>query len=457
MWKARSHLDNVWSTISLSRIVSRLITPGSVAFDIAGVGLMQVVRIGATVLTSILLARTFGPSNYGLFTFVSSITFIVALPLSGGLPDLIVREVARYELHSEWALMAGLMRRAHQFILIATIVIVLPVALIALIKWKTTSSPIWPVLFVSMWMIPLLGLSSIRAGYLKGRRRALAGNSPEFLVRPVVFLGSILILLGSAHATLVGAAIAQVASIACAFAVGHVIFVRQRQQLLRINAVAYDFRAWIRDWIPFTLLAGTALANQQIQTLLLGSLSTNFENGLYGAANNIGNLVSVPLLAMNLVVAPHFARICRQKDFQKLQRLATFSARIATLCALPVAIGFVVLGKPIIILVFGPEYAGAYLPGVILVIAQVMNVAFGSAGQILNMSGNERLTTRAIMVGLMVNTIIGVMLVPRLGAIGAAIAGATSTLVWNTILVWGVQRRLATDSTILGWSKEKTT
>jgi O-antigen/teichoic acid export membrane protein len=81
---------------------------------------------------------------------------------------------------------------------------------------------------------------------------------------------------------------------------------------------------------------------------------------------------------------------------------------------------------------------------------QVVNVAAGPCGQLLNMSGNERMTTWAVAIGLLVNATFGVALVPALGAAGAAISGAIATLTWNVVMVMAVKRSLGINSSIIG-------
>ena len=61
-----------------------------------GLGGQKIFSLIAAMLISILLARTLGPEEYGLYVFVSAFIPLAALPITGGLPQLLTREVAKY-------------------------------------------------------------------------------------------------------------------------------------------------------------------------------------------------------------------------------------------------------------------------------------------------------------------------------------------------------------------------
>lgn len=102
--------------------------------------------------------------------------------------------------------------------------------------------------------------------------------------------------------------------------------------------------------------------------------------------------------------------------------------------SLPVALGLIVFGKPILATVFGPEYAAGALALAILCVGQLLNAGFGSVGNILNMTGHERDTVLGVAIGAISNVALNLLLIPPLGIDGAAIAIAMSLLIWNSWL-----------------------
>lgn len=96
---------------------------------------------------------------------------------------------------------------------------------------------------------------------------------------------------------------------------------------------------------------------------------------------------------------------------------------------------------------FGPGFPAGAPALAILALGQFVNVACGSVGTVLIMTGHERLVVRRISVAAAANAILSAALIPIWGAIGAAIGSATSTILWNVLLAWDVRQRLGIRAT----------
>ena len=433
----------------LGDVVRRLTSRDGIGRGVFGVGAMQGVKLVATLAVAALLARALGPEGYGLFMHISSLVFVAAVPVAAGLPNLLVRETARYDHEGRWDLLAGLLRRSHQFVALASFLIVLPACLFALWQMRGSDDPYWPVFAISIWIIPFLALSGLRAGLLKGLRMPMQGNSPEFFARPLAYLALVMGIIVAGRTDPVNASWAQLGSVATSFLVGALILRKFGAPALSKAKPAFDDRVWLRAWLPFTLLAGVTTANLQIGLVLMGWLTDDVQAGYFAIGITIANVIMLPLQVVNIVVAPHFARSFQQGDKARLQSLAHDAARLALLAGAPLSLGFVVLGPQLIEWGFGTEYAPAYLPLLWLAGGQLVNVVAGSAGQLLNMSGNERVTTCAIVVGLLINIGLCILLVPKFGAVGAAMAGAASVTSWNLLMVIAAWRRTGVRSLAL--------
>ena len=72
----------------------------------------------------------------------------------------------------------------------------------------------------------------------------------------------------------------------------------------------------------------------------------------------------------------------------------------------------------------------------------LVNVFFGSVGNVLNMTGNERLSLIGVLLGLSTNVILSVVLIPQYHAVGAAIACSSGIMVWNIALAIFVKLKI---------------
>jgi O-antigen/teichoic acid export membrane protein len=56
------------------------------------------------------------------------------------------------------------------------------------------------------------------------------------------------------------------------------------------------------------------------------------------------------------------------------------------------------------------------------------------------MTGNEKAFRNILTVGLIINVVLNLILIPRIGIIGAAIASAISLIVWNILSLIYIKR-----------------
>jgi len=230
---------------------------------------------------------------------------------------------------------------------------------------------------------------------------------------------------------------------ALAFALGLWLLFRQAPSRNALGAVPrYQTRAWLASTLPLAFTAGMQVINRQTDILMLGAFAPPQTVGIYRVAVQGATLVAFGLQAVNMVVAPHFARLYQQGDLKGLQRLVTQSARGIVMLTLPVAAVFIAFGEPILHLVFGHEYTPAATPLAILAIGQFASAFFGSVAFLLNMTGHENDTARGVTLAAMTNIVLKLFLIPTLGAVGAAMATATSLALWNLLLLSAVRRRI---------------
>tara|TARA_R110000772_G_scaffold266742_1_gene389608 strand:+ start:75894 stop:77219 length:1326 start_codon:yes stop_codon:yes gene_type:complete len=408
-----------------------------------GVGGLKLLSLPLTLATSVILARGLGPEGYGQYVFVMAIVSLLALPLGPGLGQLVTREVAKYQNDEDWALFRGLMRRAHQWILLGSTVMGCGIALIASRYASWAVDDRWSLLLIAVLMLPLLGLNALRSSTLRGLRLVFFAQLPELLVRPALHLmiAGCLLLAGILNPAT--ALASQIAGTALAFGVGAWLLLRLKPLEAKQGEPTYRYGKWVRSLLPFTLLAAVSNLNGQIGILILGWLGADKDVAALQIAISASMLVALTLVIVNLVISPYIARAYRDRDKQHLQRLSRNSVRAALTVAVPIALLLIVLGGPIIDVVYGEAYrSDVMLPLQILVFGQMLNVAFGSVGLLLTMSGFERHTLVGQVVALFVNLLAAIILIPPFGAIGAALSIVLGLVTWNVFLAFGVVRKV---------------
>jgi len=410
-----------------------------------GVGALKVLSLPLSLLVTILLARSLGPVGFGKYSFVIALITTLSIPLAPALMQLTTRETAGLHQAGEDRRIRALLNWGNRFVLLGSFIVIAVVGGVAFCfaDWRVDDR--WTLLSAGLLALPLLGLNAVRAGVLAGLRRVVQGQFPELFVRPLVLLlvaGSLLIL---GALTPLSAVVAFLVAAAATFFVGVILLKRRFPESDRTQPTrdAAQHRQWRRAWMPFTLLVAASTMNARIGILLLGWLSTDDQVAAMEVAERGAVLVALSLAMVNVVIGPHITQVHRSGDRAKLQALSRQSARVAVLFALPIAFLLLFSGDFFVSIFFGSLYV--YMvswPLHILVIAQIINVAFGSLGMFLSMSNHEKDTLQGNALALITNAVFSLSLIPHYGALGASISAAAGLVVWNLFLGYKVYLRL---------------
>jgi len=235
----------------------------------------------------------------------------------------------------------------------------------------------------------------------------------------------------------------QVGAAFLTFIIASILFLRYQPKLAAHSKPAYQTKPWLMALLPFTLISLVGTFNAQIGIVLLGFLGSDEAVAALQVGERGAQFVSLALMLVNMIISPHIVKAYKDGDTQLLQQLSRKSSRGAFAIALFVGLILIIFGKPIIHLAFGAAYVeGTYLPMVILVVANWFNVALGSVGILLIMSGHEKVTLWGQIFGLLATVISAFILIPLYQAVGAAIAVAIGLVVWNSVLGFSVFKYL---------------
>lgn len=187
-----------------------------------------------------------------------------------------------------------------------------------------------------------------------------------------------------------------------------------------------------------------AVINAFIQwfgTLTLGRWATAEDVGIFEAARRTAFLTSFVLIAVNSIAAPKFAELKALGQMHELEKVARQATLLMTLFAAPFCL-FLVLAPEWIMGLFGPKYlAGAWYLR-LLAIGQFVNVATGSVGFLLMMTGNEAEYRNTNLVALLLSLFLCLSLVPRYGGLGAAVAVMGTIATQNILAVIITKKKL---------------
>lgn len=169
----------------------------------------------------------------------------------------------------------------------------------------------------------------------------------------------------------------------------------------------------------FTSL-GSVIATE-IDTIMLGLYSTNYEVGIYAVGKNIVNILPQISLAIAMGTMPVFAKIDRNNKAE-LKELFYRIMKINTWLMVIITLGILLLSGFLIPLIFGVKYAQAVLPLQILTLFLVNRSFLIFLNQFLDYQGLAKKRLFNSLISMVLNIVLNMLLIPRYGALGASIA-----------------------------------
>jgi O-antigen/teichoic acid export membrane protein len=204
----------------------------------------------------------------------------------------------------------------------------------------------------------------------------------------------------------------------------------------------FSTQSILQDSFPFLWITLLNLLMNSVDILLLGIWEDPKVIGIYGIVTRISTLSIFVLVAVNSVFAPEFASLYARKDIISLEAMARKATGLMLILTLPIFISIFTFSSQILSL-FGEEYTRGALALSIVTIGQFINVATGSVGCILMMTGHEKVMQYNSILCLIANIALNIFLIPKYGLTGAAISSSLSLISMNLISAALVYKKLS--------------
>jgi O-antigen/teichoic acid export membrane protein len=206
---------------------------------------------------------------------------------------------------------------------------------------------------------------------------------------------------------------------------------------------------WFAVGLPLLAMGFALELLNQVEVIILGIIANAREAGLFAAAWRLASMVVLALSTFGLVCGPVVASAYHRGDFDELNGIAQFAARL-TAASAAVAIGVLIVGGKLLLSIFGPEFGAAYPALLALLAGGAVNAGTGIVAYLLTLTGHERVAALIFAVALFVSIALNLLLIPLFGALGAAIASSATLSAWNLAMVVYVRRVFGIDATVLG-------
>ncbi|MFI5171746.1 MAG: flippase [Chitinophagales bacterium] len=153
---------------------------------------------------------------------------------------------------------------------------------------------------------------------------------------------------------------------------------------------------------------------------------------IYRVATRLTSLATMPLISINAIAGPKFAEAFGVNDDKRLQNSVRQSTRLIFWSCFPFLLAFFIFPK-YCLYTFGKGFTTdeAITVFIIVTLGQAANVLTGPVTVLLNMTGRQKVTMYYALATVILDVGLNLILIPKYGIIGAAIATAISRTVLN--------------------------
>ena len=168
-------------------------------------------------------------------------------------------------------------------------------------------------------------------------------------------------------------------------------------------------------------------------TLLLGYFHDTTQVGAYRAILPASHFNKIVMTSFSLLYMPLAARLFAKKDFSAINDLYWKTAIWMSVLSFPIFALTFSMAKPLTLALFGERYAESWIFLSLLSFGYYFNCILGFNGLTLKVLGKIKYVVIINFVAAAVNITLALILIPKYGALGAAI-GTTAAMIIHNIL-----------------------
>jgi O-antigen/teichoic acid export membrane protein len=410
------------------RAAKRRISIGQLASTSSLLSLARIAGALAGFATQVVLARTLQASALGLFYSVTSLAAVVGLIAAHGYPAIAPRFLSRYREQGKQVLIAAFVARAERDALVY--VAIATFGVLALALWPSLGTEARLALAAAALSIPANAALRLYGSLAIALRRMALAYLPDTCIRPFLLLGGVLALL-AAGVTLTASTVTLLLTLVFS------VLALAQYALLRKNlpnpatasAPARLVALWRREAKPLIVVVLVTYLFADIAILMVTPLLPSAGTAVIGLCLKLALLVGFAVQVAHHMVVPDLADARARKDSSAVDEAALRALPFPLAITLGAIVAVALWGETLLAL-FGPEFAGAKLPLLILMACQLARALFGPSVPLLTVIGAQKANAALAIATMVVLAVAGLALAPLYGVLGAAIAVAIATLFW---------------------------
>ncbi|WP_440956440.1 flippase [Methanosarcina sp. Mfa9] len=390
----------------------------------------------AHLLLRIVLGKELGPSGLGLYTLVFTIYMFGMQYAAFGISTALIKYVAEY--NDDLPQITGFVSSGIVgSIVTGSFMSVLMYLLSGFISIQLFHNPeMVDLLKITALCFPFIAMQKAVIGTLNGLRKMKRYAVVNIAQHGSVMIVSIVLVM-LLNMGVKGAVIGLVAP---TIVVGllSLIFIREyfasEQAILRtvLNKVL-----WFGLYI--VLADSIAMLNVQIDSLMVGHFMNETEVGYYAVAVLfIEGLRLIPD-SVQKVITPAIANFHGKNDYLNISKLIKITVLRVFVITLFASLSILLLGQFLIEVLFREDFLSAYEPLLILLVGSLIYGPISSINGTLPGIGKVNVMFKISLICALMNVVLNIILIPKYGITGAAIATSTSLIFTALVRVYFIK------------------
>ncbi len=208
--------------------------------------------------------------------------------------------------------------------------------------------------------------------------------------------------------------------------------------LRSLGRIAKDFWSFT---LPRSLAAIFRIGVQWIDIVIVGAIMSPRDAGIYAVATRLIQLGLFVAASIGQVAQPMFSSLLAEGHHQRTSTVYQTATGWLVAITWPQYLAIAIFA-PLLLGIFGPEFAEGSTVVVILAGSAMIGSAAGPVDMLLLMAGKSTWSLGNTAVTLTSNVVLNLILIPQFGIEGAALAWAASRVIANALPLFQVGRYL---------------
>jgi O-antigen/teichoic acid export membrane protein len=415
----------------------------------------KLLAMGINFTCQILIVRYLSTADYGAWAYGLSVVVFCQNLAVFGLDRGITRFIPIYHEQEDYNKLFGTLVLVFSSILLSSALIIAafniaPEQVARLIKDK--DQPL-TLLFIMIFLIPTESFDGLLTGLFASFANPRAIFFRKHVLGPLLRL-SVIVLLMFFKAKVIFLAYGYLAASSFGIAMYIFLLIRLMRQQglfqhLHLKSIIIPAKEIFSFTLPLLSSDLVSILNNSANALILGYFFNATEVAMYRVILPAADFNKLVMTSFSLLFTPSAARLFAKNDYKGINDLYWRTAVWIGVLTFPIFALTFSMAKPVTLALYGQRYESSWVFLQLMSFGYYFSAALGFNGLTLKVLGKLRYIVTINILAVVVNIGLNLLLIPKYGALGAAIGTASTMVAHNIFKQAGL--RLASGISIFDW------